>query len=252
MKQLTVAVVGLVSAVALAQESPPPARSRSGSSFGGGTITSVLSGKALGGATVLHGQFGFPGLSLTLLTSASDMLDVGGRVSLLYAYEGITWVQGTTGIKLQGVLRFQLLDRGKFNLGLRFSPGIFFYSFPGFVGGTQAGLALPLDLALGIALSPPLMLNVGLDVPMFVPFGPFGALAAPVLIGAGVEYAIDQQLAVTANLRVGPSVPLTGYGNLYDPDVLCQDPFTGRLYSCGYYYYTLPAAEALIGLSYKL
>jgi hypothetical protein len=98
------------------------------------------------------------------------------------------------------------------------------------------------------------MLNVGLDVPMFVAFGPLGALAVPVLFGAGVEYALDRQLALTLNLRAGPSVPVTGYGYLYgyDPfDAWCRDP-SGGWYRCGYYRAGLPAAEALIGLSYRL
>ena len=248
------AVVGLISTVALGQEAPPPSssRSRSSSGFSGGEVTSVLSGKSLGGGTVLHGQVGFPGLSLALLTSASEKLDVGGRVSFLYAYEGITRVPSTPGIKLQGVLRLQLLDRGKINFGLRFSPGIFFYSFP-LPGWTETGLALPLDLALGIALAPPLMFNVGLDVPMFVAFGPVGGLAVPVLIGGGLEYALDPQLAVTFNLRVGPSVPVTGYGYIYGDlfNAWCRDGF-GNWYRCGYYRTSIPAAEALIGISYRL
>lgn len=249
-----VALAALISAVAFAQDAPPPSRSRSGSIFGsGGTVTSVLSGKSLEGGTVFHGQVGFPGLYLALLTSASQNVDVGGRVSFLYAYEGITLFDRTPGIKLQGVLRLQLLERGKINLGLRFSPGIFFYSFPSW---TETGLALPLDLAFGFALAPPLMLNVGLDLPMFVAFGPAGGLAVPFLLGAGLEYALDRQLAVTLNFRVGPSVPMTGYGPVYGYtrfDNLCFDPAVGRYYYCGYYYRPgLPAAEALIGLSYKL
>jgi hypothetical protein len=238
--------------VALAQESPPPSRSRSGSSFGGGgNVTSVLSGKSLEGGTVVHGQVGFPGLLLTLLTSASDNIDVGGRLSLLYAYEGITRIQSTPGVKLQGVLRLQLLERGKINFGLRFSPGIFFYSFPGW---TETGVALPIDLAFGFALAPQLMLNVGVDLPAFVAFGPAGGLAVPFLLGAGVEYALDRQLALTLNIRAGPSVPLTGYGYVYgfDPfDYWCWNGF--RYVRCGgYYQAAYPAAEALIGISYKL
>jgi hypothetical protein len=255
MKRLA-AVVGLVSMVALAQEAPPPSssRSRSGSRLGGGEVTSVLSGKSLAGGTVVHGQVGFPGLSIALLTSVGENLDAGGRISFLYAYEGITRLERTPGIKLQGVFRLQLLDREKFNFGLRFSPGIFFYSFP-YPGWTETGLALPVDLVLGIALAPPLMLNVGVDVPMFVAFGPVGGLAVPVLIGAGVEYALDRQLALTMNLRVGPSVPVTGHGYLfgYDPfDYWCRD--ASGWYPCGggYYRTSMPAAEALIGISYKL
>ncbi|HYX91884.1 MAG TPA: hypothetical protein VE782_09995 [Myxococcaceae bacterium] len=248
MRALAVALAALISTLALAADESSPSRSRF--RLGGETVTSVLSGKSLEGTTVFHGQVGFPGLALTLLTGASDKLDVGGRVSFLYAYEGITGLPSTPGIKLQGILRLQLLDRGKINLGVRFSPGIFFYSFPGW---TETGLALPLDVAFGYAIAPSLMLNVGLDVPMFIPFGPYGALAAPVLFGGGVEYALDRQLALTVNLRAGPSVPITGNIPIAGPwaNVWCVDQF-GQLYWCGYYRYNLPAAEALIGISYKL
>jgi hypothetical protein len=215
-------------------------------------MTSVLSGKALGGATVVHAQVGWPGLSASLLTSASDKLDAGGKISLLYAYEGISWIQAP-GIKLQGVLRLELIDRGKINLGLRFSPGIFFYSFRYlFQSWSEVGFALPVDLAFGFALSPRLMLNVGLDVPMFWAFGPWGGLAVPVLFGAGVEYELDRQLALTANLRAGPSVPMMGNAYSY------SYPFYAGAYLCrdasGWYecYNAYPAMEALIGLSIKL
>ncbi len=236
-------VAVLLSAAAFAQEPP--------SGYGANRTTSVLSGKPLGSGTVVHGQIGWPGLSFTLLTSGGDRVDFGGRLSLLYGYEGITRMSGVPGLKLQGVLRLGLLERGRMNLGLKFSPGPFFYFFQ---GGTEVGLALPIDLALGLALSPKLMLSFGLDVPMFAVFGPYGGLAVPVLLGGGVEYALDGQLALTANLRVGPSVPLTGYDyyRYWWDGYWCVDRF-GRAYRCGpYYHYSVPAMEVLIGLTYRL
>jgi len=243
-------LVALFSSVALAQGAdasrPPPRQAESG-----GQMSSVLSGKALGSGTLIHGQLGWPSLSATLLTSAGGPLDFGGRFSFLYGYEGITQVAGIPGLKLQGVLRFQLLERGKLNLGLRFSPGVFFYFFP---GGTEIGMPLPVDLAFGFAVSPKLMLNLGLDLPAFVVFGPYGGLAVPPLAGGGLEYAVDRQLALTLNLRAGPSVPLTGnsYSFMLWQGYWCFDAL-GRPYRCGAYYsLSAPAMEALFGLTYRL
>lgn len=247
MKRFQVLVVMLLSSVAFAQES-----GESGATARPGEYahSSVLSGKALRGGTTIHGQIGWPGLSATLLTSAGSNLDIGGRFSLLYGYEGITRVAGIPGLKMQGVLRLELLERGRINLGLKFSPGLFVYFFP---GGTEIGMPLPIDLAFGFAVTPKLMLNAGLDLPIFAAFGPYGGLAVPVLLGGGVEYALDRQLALTFNLRVGPSVPLTGNGyySSFWQGYWCFDAF-GRPYQCGAYYSNIPALETLFGLSYRL
>jgi hypothetical protein len=226
------------------------ARRRSGDSgYSGysysGDMTSVLSGKTLGGGSVVHAQFGWPGISATLLTSASQNIDVGARVSLLYAYEGITSYSGNPGLKFQGVLRLGLLERGKLNLGLEFAPGFFVYSEYrawGYYRGALVGLTLPVGLAFGFALSPNLMLSLGLDVPIFYAFGDI--VAVPVRLGMGLEYALDRSLALTLNVKAGPS-PYGWYGR-WD---YCWDPYSRSYYACGDYSYS---GEALIGLSYRL
>jgi len=236
-------VLALLSAPVLAEE--PKAESG-----GGGQMTSVLSGKSMGSGALVHAQIGFPGLSVALLTGGGP-LDIGARFSLLYAYEGITVLTRIPGIKLQGVVRMQLLDRGKLNLGLSFSPGLFFYFFP---GDTEIGLPLPVNLVLGYAVSPKLMAHLGVDLPIFAVFGPLGGLAIPVLVGGGLEYAVDRQLALTLSLRVGPSVPLTGNGLAYTywPGYWCYD-LAGNPYRCGpYYSFGAPAMEGLFGITYRL
>jgi len=244
MRRFQVGLVALLSSVALAEQ---------GGAASGGQMTSVLSGKALGSGMVVHGQAGWPGLSVSLLTAAGGgPLDLGGRFSVVYAYEGITQTAGVPGLKLQGVLRLQLLDRGRFNLGLRFSPGVFVAFFP---GDLELGMPLPVDLALGIAVTPKLMVNFGVDVPAFLAFGPYGGLAVPLLLGGGVEFAIDRQLAITVNLRAGPSVPLTGSGYAfpYWTGYWCLNPANGRVVQCGPLYSSrIVALEGLFGVSYRL
>ena len=204
-------------------------------------------------------MFAFTGVLIAIalglaavLTAASDRFDIGGKFNLMYGYEGITGIGAVPGFKLQGVARLQLLERGKLNLGLRFEPGVFSYFFAG--GGAEVGVALPFEFNLGIAISPKLMANVGLDIPMFAVFGPYGGLAIPLLVGGGVEYAFDNQLGLTFNTRVGPSVPLAG-NRVFAPNfnnAYCQEP-NGRWYRCGgYYTNNIVAVELMLGVSYRL
>ena len=45
---------------------------------------------------------------------------------------------------------------------------------------------------------------MNLDLPMFVSFGDYGTLTAPVLAGGAVEYFLGSSTAVTFNFRTGP------------------------------------------------
>ncbi len=225
---LIIAVVVLLSAGAQAQSS-----------------MSVLSGKTLGNGMVFHGQMGWPGISATLLSSAGPKLDIGGKFSFNYGYEGITDISTSPGTKIQGVLRLNLLERGKFNLGLRFSPGLFFY----FRSQTVVGMTLPVDLLAGLQLTPQLMLNFGVDLPMFAAFGTYGGFVVPFLIGGGLEYAIDRSLGLTFNLRTGPSAPV-GTGPYWNT-AWYYDGW-GRYRVIRDDYYGWPALEAQFGLTVKL
>ena len=200
-----------------------------GYSYGRGQGWSVLSGQTLGqGANALVGQAGWPGVSLGLLHGATSRFDIGGRLGFNYGREGIV-TRVVPGLKLQAWVRLMLVQTSKVNLGLSFAPGPFFYFNR---GSTDVGLVLPLAFTLGIPVGSALMLNVGLDVPFYVVFGTGGGPVVPLLVGAGGEYFIDRNLALTFNTRFGPS--LGTYEN-----------FLGRGRSA----FTL---EALFGVAYKL
>jgi hypothetical protein len=85
-----------------------------------------------------------------------------------------------------------------------FAPGPFIY----FHSNTTStvGLELPMKLAMGIPVGSAVMLNVGVEAPLYVLFGNGGGLVFPVLVGAGAEYYLDRNLAITFNARMGPSV----------------------------------------------
>ncbi|PTL78481.1 hypothetical protein [Vitiosangium sp. GDMCC 1.1324] len=211
----------LVSGAAMAQGE--------GVSYGRGQGWSVLSGQTVGqGSTVLEGQVGWPGLSLGVLHGATSRFDIGGKFTFNYGREGIVTAV-VPGLKLQAWVRVMLLENSKLNLGLSFAPGPLFYFYDNF---TDVGLALPISLTVGIPVGSALMLNAGLDIPFYVIFGSGGGPVFPLLLGGGAEYFIDRNLAVTFNLRMGPTIG--AYGD-----------FRGR----GSARFTL---EALFGVAYKL
>jgi hypothetical protein len=190
----------------------------------GGQGWSLYSGLTVGsGSNVVAGQLGFPGLWLTYLHGATDQLDFGARLTAInYGFESRT-SDIVPGMKLQLVARVGLVNQDRFNLGFEFAPGplVYFRSFD-----TEWGLTLPLKLQMGLGVGSAMMLNFGIDFPLFVIFTGDSALYLPILFGGGIEYFIDQRLALSFNLRMGPSIG-TGDGT------------------------TAFAMDALIGVAYK-
>src|SRR3954469_6981081 len=78
------------------------------------------------GTSLLHAQFGWPGISATFLTGATPKGSFGGRFTFNYGQEGL--VTGINlGLKFQGLVRLGLLDNGRVNLGLELAPGLALY-----------------------------------------------------------------------------------------------------------------------------
>ena len=189
-----------VTTTAVAQEAGPPAR--------GGQGWSILSGQGVGNsATVLAAEVGFPGLSLTFLRGLSSQVDFGGRLSFNYGFENLVSAI-YPGVKGELLARVQLINTGKFALGLKLGAGAFGYFAP---ASSFAGMTLPIGVHLGIPVGSALMIGVGLDAPLYVVFGSAGGLTVPLLFGAGVEYFLDRRLAATFHARMGPSVNNTGF-----------------------------------------
>jgi hypothetical protein len=173
---------------------------------------SVLTGKTVGTSNnVLHFQAGWPGISATLAHGMSSKLDLGGIFTFNYGFEGDVNFAVRPGIKLQGLLRANLYDSGKLNIGINFAPGPLFYFRR---GTTEAGLAVPIGVVFGIPATSALNVDFAFEMPMFVIFPSSllnGQLVLPILFGGGIEYFIDHNLAVTFNMRMGPMI-FTGDG----------------------------------------
>jgi hypothetical protein len=202
----------------------------------GGQDWSVVTGQTVGsGATSIHVQAAWPGISLSVLHGSSPSFDFGGIFTYNYNYEGDVRAS-FPGIKVQGYLKGTLVKSPRYNLGLWFAPGMLAYflgqnfctpivlqtftpdvtvsgvvnSCTG-VGGTQYGVTLPAGLAFGMNVSDKVHLALNLDVPFFVTFGAYGTPTVPILFGGGVEYFVERSTALTFTMRTGPMI-FTKYG----------------------------------------
>lgn len=170
---------------------------------GGG---SLLAGKTMNGGDAILAEFGWPGFLLTYLHSQTRTLDIGGTFTFNYGREGLLYID--PGIKLQGVVRLNLFDNGKINLGLRLDPGLLMYFAEPQGEGTAYGVTIPVSLLAGVSAGEAIMLHFGFDFPML-----FRAATNddfrfefPFLFGVGVEYRVDSHLSLTFDCRFGPDV----------------------------------------------
>jgi hypothetical protein len=197
----------------------------------GGQEWSVVTGETVGkGATSLHVQAAWPGLSVSVLHGSSPGFDFGGVFTFNYNYEGDVSAS-FKGIKLQGYLKGTVLKTPRLNLGIWFAPGMLTYflgqnfCFPVILGthtvdgsfytagnvcsgagGTQFGVALPTGLVFGVRVRENLNIALTFDLPLFVTFGDYSTLAIPILFGGGIEFFLERSTAVTFNLRTGPMI----------------------------------------------
>jgi len=164
---------------------------------------SAMSGQTLGsGAGMIWGQFGWPGISADLAYGVSPTLDLGGRFTFNYGEEGITDT-GVLGLKFQFTLRAQLVRKPKFDLALRFDPGLLLY----FPSSTVVGMTFPVGLEFGFPITPVFRANASFDLPFWITFSPSAVEGhIPILFGGGLEYLVERDLALTARIKMGPTI----------------------------------------------
>ena len=169
----------------------------------------VDSGQTVGaGANVLRGQVGFPGFAGDFIHGIDSQTDIGGRVWLNYAIEGIT--NGDYSgfeFKLQLTLRRVFLDSGKIKVAGTFDPGYLLWTKSNF---SRSGMTLPIGVQIGIPINAEWTANASFDVPFWFTFGDFSQFHIPLLFGGGVEYLLQQNLILSFKLKVGPDI---GTGN---------------------------------------
>jgi len=171
---------------------------------------SALGAQTVGdGALALHVEGGFPGLQLGFLAGLGQV-DLGARVGFNYQFEGFTHrYYQISGLRGQGLLRVNLLKSRSVNLALRFEPGFFTYFTR---NATDVGLILPAGITLGLPVSSALNVALTFDVPLFVLWGDeiggWGqdGVYVPIEFGAGLEYFLDRNIALTAQTKMGPAL----------------------------------------------
>jgi hypothetical protein len=163
----------------------------------------VQSGKTVGeGANVFWGQGGYPGIWAEFIHGLTPTLEIGGKFAFNYGFEGIVDIN-KVGLDFQFLVRKQFFDNGKMRIAGRLDPGLLLY-FPG--GGTVVGIIFPVAVEFGFPVSSQVSINASFAVPMYVDFANGGAgFVIPVLFGGGVEYLLEQNIALTFRLALGPS-----------------------------------------------
>jgi hypothetical protein len=161
------------------------------------------------GNNVVRGQVGFPGLWADIVHGIDPTTEIGGRLQINYGVEGLT---SSTNFEmaLNFLARKQFVDTGKFRFALTFNPGLLFYTA---FSTTTFGITFPIEGQFGIPLDPKFSLNFSFGLPMWVTFGTFSAFYLPIMFGAGVEYLLEQNLALTFKLRVGPTIAFANGGS---------------------------------------
>lgn len=171
------------------------------------------------GDNMIYGELGWPEMVFGFQHGVSPTVDVGFRFSLIYGYE---YTCATAiGMGMRVPIRITPVRTGKVSFQLRFEPGLKFDKFSNSFGGDRScsigdapfivdglafGLWIPFGMDVGIHLTREATLSFGMDAPFYVNFtnGVYGGL--PLLFGPGFEYDINDQMAVGANIKVGPTI----------------------------------------------
>lgn len=190
-------MMGALLALALAAEPSAPA-------VAAGQRWSVVGALTAGtGGNVVEGGLGWPGLYASYSRGLTSNFDLGVRVTFNYGLEGLV-TRVLPGAKLQGLVKFRVVESGQLSVAITFEPGPLF-AIDRF-NNSLIGFALPVGFRMGIAVSSAITLGFSLDVPLWVQFGGGGGVNVPILPGLGLEYFIKSELVAFFKTRMGPSI----------------------------------------------
>jgi|CXWL01.1.fsa_nt_gi hypothetical protein len=166
---------------------------------------SVLTGRTVGeGVFVVHPEVGYPGISGTFVYGTSNRVDVGGRFG--FDYGSKYGVGIAPGLLMQGLVKLHLGQKGKLSVALMTQPGLGFY----FGDPVVMAILFPIYLQMGIHATEAFAIVIGADLEMGIGIilGGTGGVgfAMPIGFGPGFEYKVDDSLALTMNMRFGPSI----------------------------------------------
>ncbi len=162
----------------------------------------MLGGGIQEGTGILQAELGFSALPrVAYHHTIAPKASVGGLFALDYA----RWAPEeafTTSLVFTGVGRYSLLHTDRWSIGLRGEPGVRI----GLDDPFLFGLLLNVQGHVGYAIQPHLIIGGGMDIPMEVGIPSEGSafFAAPLLFGGFAEFHVAPQLALTADVKMGP------------------------------------------------
>jgi hypothetical protein len=167
---------------------------------------SATQGRTVGAErNVVSAEVGWPGIAAQILHGIDARTDVGLRAQFNYGFENTT--NSLVGFDLQVPARRYLMRSDRFDIEGHVAPGLTIY---GNNGATLFGIGGPVGLIAAYTMDPQLTVSAGVDVPILLSFAnPAEFLFGP-LVGAGGEYKLDKDLAVTGKARFGPEFAFGG------------------------------------------
>jgi hypothetical protein len=193
-------MIGVLLTLVLAADEAPPAASAPAQGQRWSVVGALTAGA---GGNVVEGGLGWPGLSASYSRGLAPNFDLGVRISFNYALEGLV-TRVLPGAKLQGLVKFRVVESGSLSVAFIFEPGPLF-AVDRF-GNSLIGLAVPVGLRMGLAVSSAITLGLSVDVPLWVQFGGGGGVNVPILAGLGLEYFIKSELLAFFKTRMGPTI----------------------------------------------
>jgi hypothetical protein len=186
---------------------PAPASSDEGDATVRGLSWDLLAGGVPSSGALIEGELGFSALPrVAYHYTLAPQLSVGGMVSFDYAY----WVPNaafTPALLLQVPVRYSLYRSATTSIGVRGDPGIAF-SFSSDKRPFFFGVLLNASISAGFTLQNRFIVGGTLAIPIAYAIPTNGTttdVIFPLLIGPFLEFHVTPPLALTFDLKMGPT-----------------------------------------------
>lgn len=160
-------------------------------------------------------ELGFPALPrLSLQYGILSRFSIGVAVQHdIAAYTYAPRATFTSALGLSLPMRIEAYRGGRLSFGIRLEPGILFVFPTNVVFGMQLGSAFN----LGYFIADDFMVGGGIDLPIALFFNNGGGMSGvvPLLFGPIFEFHATESIALTFDLKVGPSIALNGGGSSF-------------------------------------
>ena len=160
--------------------------------------------------SMVFGSTGYSGgLRAGYMAPLGDGFSLGGEFILdLGLFNSVgSGLPGTVTIGAGAPIKLAIAETNKVVVGLTFTPGIGATIFD-LVVTTETLFALLLHVSsnVGYMVNDQLTVGGGIDIPFSVFLGSANFVIIPLLFGPAAEYKVDDNLSLTAELKLGPHI----------------------------------------------